>query len=112
MDQIHNNFIDEAIDDFGLVLASKAQVWYNGCMKAERAYMNLIALKCSPQEARSVLPNSLKTEVVMTANLREWKHVVELRSSKAAHPQIREVMIPLKEMFIGWLPEVFYEPHC
>lgn len=48
-----------------------------------------------PEEARSVLPNSLKTEIVVTANLREWRHIFRLRTSNQAHPQMRQLMRPL-----------------
>jgi thymidylate synthase (FAD) len=58
-----------------------------------------------------VLPNSLKTEVVMTANLREWKHVINLRCSRAAHPQIREIMLPLLAEMHQRLPVVFEQEH-
>ena len=75
---------------------------------AERDYMLLVDSGWSPQKARCVLPNSLKTEIVMTANLREWRHVLTLRCSKAAHPQTRELMIPLAEEFKRLLP-VFFE---
>jgi thymidylate synthase (FAD) len=67
----------------------------------------MIVSGASPQEARSVLPNSLKTEVVMTANLREWRHVLDLRCSKAAHPQMRALMLPLMEEILERIPEVF-----
>lgn len=59
------------------------------------------------QEARSVLPNSLKTEVVMTANLREWRHFFTLRTAKAAHPQMREVTIPLLAELQKLIPVIF-----
>jgi thymidylate synthase (FAD) len=59
------------------------------------------------QEARSVLPNSLKTDIIMTANLREWRHVLDLRCSQPAHPQIREVMLPLLADLHNSLPVVF-----
>lgn len=73
--------------------------WAYSCELAERGYFDLLAQGRSPQEARAVLPNSLKTEVVMTANIREWRHFLELRTSKAAHPQMREVaLILLKEL--------------
>ena len=62
---------------------------------------------CSPQEARSVLPNSLKTEVVMTANLREWRHFFKLRCSEAAHPQMREIATPLLIELQKKLPVIF-----
>lgn len=61
----------------------------------------------SPQIARGVLPNALKTEIVMTANLREWRHVLKLRTSKAAHPQMRELMQPLLEELWSRLPVFF-----
>lgn len=65
--------------------------WEKACKRSEEAYFNLLNWGLSPQEARAVLPNSLKTEVVMTANVREWRHFLKLRCSKAAHPQMREV---------------------
>jgi thymidylate synthase (FAD) len=69
--------------------------WATACSAAERAYFYLIDHGAKPQEARSVLPNSLKTEIVVTANLREWRHIFRLRCSEKAHPQMREVMLPL-----------------
>lgn len=84
------------------------EMWRVGCLSAEKAYFALLnSCKSSPQEARSVLPNSLKTEIVMTANLREWKHVFDLRCSPQAHPQIREIMIPLRDEVSQILPEIF-----
>ena len=74
---------------------------------AEHAYFALLNIGLSPQEARCVLPNSLKTEVVMTANLREWRTVLRLRCSKAAHPQMREVMLMLLEKLHAAIPVVF-----
>ena len=61
--------------------------------------MNLLKAGFRPEEARSVLPNSLKTEMVLTANIREWRHIFKLRTAKAAHPQMRELMIPLLGLF-------------
>lgn len=81
--------------------------WKAACAVAEYAYFDLISHGCTPQEARSVLPNSLKTEVVMTANLREWRHFFRLRTSAAAHPQIREVAIPLLFCMDKLIPAVF-----
>ena len=69
--------------------------WLQACKNCEEAYFSLLNSKATPQEARSVLPNSLKTEVVMTADIREWIHFLNLRTSDAAHPQIKEVAIPL-----------------
>lgn len=81
--------------------------WAELCIAAERAYFELLDRGHTPQEARSVLPTSLKTEVVMTANIREWRHFLRLRTSKAAHPQIREVAIPLLLNLKGILPVLF-----
>jgi thymidylate synthase (FAD) len=81
--------------------------WYRCMLEAERDYKDLLDYNWSPQQARSVLPNSLKTEIVMTANLREWMHVFKLRTSKAAHPQIRELMIPLLEEVKTLVPVIF-----
>ena len=67
------------------------EAWFNAMKQAETSYFRLLDLGCSPQEARAVLPNSLKTELVMTANIREWRHFLRLRTSSAAHPQMREV---------------------
>ena len=71
--------------------------WHEAAQDAEYAYLNMIARGCSPQIARSVLPLCTKTEIVMTANMREWRHFLMLRTSKRAHPQ----MIEIAEM-IGW----------
>jgi thymidylate synthase (FAD) len=73
----------------------------------EAGYNKLIELGATPQEARSVLPNSLKTEIVMTMNLREWRHFFTLRTSPAAHPQMREIAIPLLKEFQKRIPVIF-----
>lgn len=70
----------------------KQVVWKNAMLFAENTYKQLIEYGATPQEARSILPNSLKTEIVVTANMREWRHILKLRTSKFAHPQIIEVM--------------------
>lgn len=82
-------------------------IWRDTCRCAEDAYFDMLTFGCSPQEARSVLPNSLKTEVVMTANLREWRHFFKLRTAPAAHPQMREVAIPLLRRMQELVPVVF-----
>ena len=81
--------------------------WKEACEAAEAAYFSLLDWGCTPQEARAVLPNSLKTEVVMTANLREWRHFFKLRCATAAHPQMREVATPLLRALQKKLPIVF-----
>lgn len=82
--------------------------WVKACQAVENAYFALLNEGCTPQEARSVLPNSLKTEVVMTANLREWRHFCRLRAATAAHPQMREVATDLLRQFKTAYP-VFFE---
>ncbi len=89
--------------------------WANLCSKAEDTYIDLVRSGASPQEARSVLPNSLKTEVVMTANIREWRHFLRLRCSPAAHPQMREVALILLEKLHAAIPVLFddlWEDYC
>ena len=81
-------------------------IWVNSMEHAESSYISLINDGVSPQIARSVLPNCLKTEVIMTANFREWRHVLKLRTSQAAHPQIREVMIMVHSWFTENLPVI------
>lgn len=80
--------------------------WENACLAAEKSYMDLLQYS-TPQEARSVLPNSLKTELVVTFNLREWRHFFKLRATAAAHPQMRQVVIPLLLLFKKELPVLF-----
>ncbi len=81
--------------------------WISAMEQSEKIYMKLIDMGASPEQARSVLPNSLKTEIVMTCNIREWRHVLNLRCSPNAHPQMRELMLPLLEDFATKLPIVF-----
>lgn len=83
------------------------QYWREACLTAERRYFELLNFGCTPQEARAVLPNSLKTEVVMTANLREWRHFFKLRTVQAAHPQMREVATLLLRRMQELIPVVF-----
>lgn len=85
-------------------------VWKNAMQEAEKTYFKMLELGFSPQEARSVLPNSTKTEVVMTANLREWRHFFKLRAADAtgaAHPQMKEVTIPLLAELKEMIPVIF-----
>lgn len=80
------------------------QYWKVACRMAEKSYFELLDWGCTPQEARAVLPTCLKTEVVMTANLREWRHFFKLRTAPAAHPQMREVAIPLLHQMRSQVP--------
>ena len=85
----------------------KFGVWKRAMESAERAYLALMDLGATAQEARSVLPNSLKTELVVTMDLREWRHFFRLRTSAAAHPQMRELTLPLLAAFREAVPVVF-----
>jgi thymidylate synthase (FAD) len=76
-------------------------------LQAEKAYLALHAQGASAQQARSVLPNSLKTEIVVTCNMREWRHIFELRCASSAHPQMREIMLPLLGKMYESAPELF-----
>lgn len=81
--------------------------WYNHMKTCERVYNGMILQKATPQEARTVLPNSLKTEIIVTTNIREWRHILKLRTSQTAHPQMRALMIPLLKEFQEKLPVLF-----
>lgn len=83
------------------------ETWKISMKNAEDDYFELLDIGLLPQEARAVLPNSLKTELVMTANLREWKVFFELRTANAAHPQMREVARPLLDDLKELIPGVF-----
>jgi thymidylate synthase (FAD) len=84
-------------------------LWLLSMHRAELEYTDLLTTGWTPQQARSVLPNSTKTEIVMTANFREWRHIFKLRCDKAAHPQMRELMIPLLEECKRIIPIIFYD---
>lgn len=84
-------------------------LWKESMQQIEDQYMKLIDMGASAQEARSILPNSLKTEIVVTMNLREWRHFFRLRTAGAAHPQIREIAGMVLEEFRRQIPVVFDE---
>ncbi len=81
--------------------------WKDSMEKAERDYLDLIEHGATPQEARSVLPNSLKTEIAVSGNFREWRHFFKLRCALAAHPQMREVASMAYNQMFELYPEVF-----
>ena len=92
---------------FWLKDSEQYKLWEKAMKASEEVYMNMIKEGATAQEARSVLPNSLKTEIVMTANIREWRHFFKLRTSLAAHPQMREVAIMLLNEFKSKLEVLF-----
>lgn len=84
--------------------------WKASCKAAEESYMKMIDLGMKPQEARAVLPNCTKTEIVMTANLREWRNFFKLRAADAtgaAHPQMKQLTQPLLTELKSIIPVVF-----
>jgi thymidylate synthase (FAD) len=83
------------------------EIWKAAMENAEKSYFEMLFNGVDAQTARSVLPNSLKTEIVASMNFREWKHVFSLRTSKAAHPMIRSLMLPLYDHLHFVIPQVF-----
>ena len=81
--------------------------WRFACYQGECSYLEMIQNGIPPEIARSVLPTCLKTEINMKANLREWRHILELRTSERAHPEMRRIMIPLLCELHGKIPVVF-----
>lgn len=84
--------------------------WESALQDAEKHYKNMIAFGATPQIARSVLPNSTKTNITVTANYREWRHIFALRAvgtTGAPHPQMQEIMIPLLRDVAKRIPIVF-----
>lgn len=67
------------------------RIWYEAMLASEQAYKDLLEDGVKPEIARGVLPNSLKTEIIVTFNIREWRHFFKLRCAKTAHPQMREI---------------------
>ncbi|MHB8810936.1 MAG: FAD-dependent thymidylate synthase [Desulfobulbaceae bacterium] len=83
-------------------------LWHKAMVETEQLYLQLLETS-TPQAARTVLPNSCKTELIVYANLREWRHIFRLRTTKAAEPSMREVMIPLHAELLGRFPELALE---
>ena len=85
----------------------KFNIWENTMKTIEDAYMKMVAAGYKPDEMRMILPHSVAAEVTMTANIREWKHILDLRTKKMAHPAVQQVMIPLLLNFKKNMPEIF-----
>lgn len=83
------------------------KVWYDAMLHSEQAYQQLMQMGAKPQEARSILPNSLKTEIVVTMNLREWRHFFKLRTAVNAHPQMREIACMALDTLKKEIPIIF-----
>jgi thymidylate synthase (FAD) len=85
----------------------KYSIWQQTMQTIETNYNKLISMGARPEEARSILPNSLKTEIVVSMNLREWRHFFKLRTGIRAHPQMREIAVPMLEKFKNEVPVIF-----
>ena len=84
------------------------RVWERGIHECESSYKQIIALGAAPQLARSVFPNALASRIIITGNLRNWRHFLLMRTTKQAHPQMRQVTIPLLKEFRSKIP-ILYE---
>lgn len=93
-------FYEEGSPEYGL--------WHKAMLDTEQLYLQLLETS-TPQAARTVLPNSCKTELIVYANLQEWRHIFRLRTTRAAEPSMREVMIPLHQELMGRFPELSLE---
>ena len=100
LDSKMNNMDSDTIDEI-------VTEWCRAMEDAEKHYMKMMDLGATPQMARSVLPNSTKTEITITANYREWRNFFKLRVPATAHPQMREVTIPLLKELKTKLPIIF-----
>jgi len=83
------------------------QLWRETMELIEKNYLAMRATGAKPEQARSILPNSLKTEIFVTMNLRELRHFLKLRTAPAAHPQMREVALKIYQILVEKLPAVF-----
>jgi len=82
-------------------------MWECAMTCAERYYLSLLEGGARPEQARSVLPNSLKTEIIVTANFREWLHIIDMRTSNHAHPMIRQLIGYANDILTMHCPVVF-----
>ena len=85
------------------------ELWKNACESIEENYIEMSKLGAKPDELRMILPHSTAAEVTMTADIREWKHILLLRTSNHTHPSIRQLLIPLLLYFKKIMPEIFDE---
>jgi thymidylate synthase (FAD) len=107
------NFIWPFYDSTGQIKEDNVElsIWEEAMVAAQQRYRGMLAT-AAPQIARSVLPMSLATDIVMTCNLREWLYILNLRRSKGVHPQMLELMNQVYKIFHKVLPLVFNEETC
>jgi len=106
----------KAEDYFTDMFNPAALGWFQQMLDSERLYNSLEEVcEWTPEKSRSILPNSLKTEIIITANLREWMHIIDLRAAPTAHPQMRELILPLLIDLYTRIPILFnksYAKYC
>lgn len=83
------------------------KIWHNCMEDIEEAYLNMAKLGCIPDQMRMILPHSTASQYTMTANIREWRHILDLRTKVMTHPSIRQILIPLLLKFKSDMPELF-----
>lgn len=98
------SFVKPFVGDYSM----REAIWSDAVEACESAYKKLIELQVPPQIARSVFPNALASRIIITGNLRNWRHFLLMRTTKEAHPQMREVTIPLLKEFQAKIP-IFYD---
>ena len=101
------DFNEYANDNYTVDLSTDELDWIALMMAIEDLYSLFISDKWTPEQARSILPNSIKTEIVMTMNLREWRHFFKMRCDKSAHPQMRQVANMILDTFKEKIPVIF-----
>lgn len=89
------------------VLTPQYNIWLNSCKQSEKAYFDLLNCGVKPEIARNVLPTSLMTEIVVTANIREWRTIFKLRTTAFAHSQMRSIMCRLLDDLKSKIPVLF-----
>lgn len=87
--------------------ADKSKIWADCMSEIETAYLKMSGMGCTPDEMRMILPHSTAAQVTMTANIREWKHILSLRCAKMTHPSVQQILIPLLLKFKEDMPEIF-----
>lgn len=100
-------WIPDAYDNAPVDDLQKWRGWFDVCIESETQYLSMLNDGMRPEQARCVLPLCLKTEIVVTANYREWRNIFKLRTPVAAHPQMRELMCPLLLELQKKIPVVF-----
>lgn len=101
------NFTEDYLHTNGNEQLLKSSLWYYTMQEIEQNYKLMSDIKCTPDEMRMILPHSTAAQVTMTANIREWKHILDLRTKKMTHPSIRQLLIPLLLKFKEDMPEIF-----